>query len=380
MKSANLKQSKLVLALALGVAPLLASCGGAGASTVAATATPTPTPTPTATATPTVSPFNINSFSPASGATTIPKQVTVSFSEASTAAAVAANWSFICSGSGTPSGATATSVIMSGTTAIITLPTVVGANGTTTCTLAASNNIIDANGNLLTGIQSSTYGNSGTSTASNSYVAYWSNPDPSSSAPVAGSIKISAAIFENQGTTTPPSTVQFLINSIVIGTSTGVGSSVSTNLDTTLFPNGSYTLSMNAYDSSNNLYSDIAAPLTIEILNLDSTSRSLCSANNGVDTFVNGTVICQIPGGTCPSGLVPYGDGNWTTTVANTCSGGSTWGCGSPHHGTTGYHSTFEDLAPETVQVPTLLDCGPLTHGSATCTATITSIGCVLSN
>ena len=342
--------------------------------------------------------FVIKSFSPIPGTGTIPKQVDVFFGAAlGSNAQDSSLWSWTCS-NGTPAYSNPTSVTVdyknTPMTATVALPVISGqVSNSTACTLNISNEIMDASGNLLVRTQSATY-TAGSVIAP--YAGYFVSPY--TNATVNGKIQPSVSVFPIRGVTAPPDSVEFVLDNAVIGRVGYPGSSQSSfygaqfnyasmdgsntaAFDTSQISNGTHMLHVNALDKSGIQYLDIATPVSFTTANLDPFTASLCTINNGVSVLTSdgGTLvsICKITGARCPSGMIPYGDGNWTTTESVSCDGGSTTGCSSGRHkGRTGYHSVFSDIAPETDEQQTIIGCGPATRGSKKCTATITSIGC----
>ncbi len=366
---------KLVYSTALLALPLLSACG---AMTTAA-------PTTAASPTPVASTYlYVNGFSPASGTTSLPKTVVVNFSETlGSSAAAVSNWSYSCVSAATASN-TPTSVTINGSTATVALPNVSGQSASTACTLTLTSAITSANGDSLASTPTAVYGqNSGGSSASNySFVGYFNNLRANQI--VTGSTSIQAGIFSGYGTNVAPAKVEF-----VLGNSSGAlislnyvnysGQTSTYNFLTALFPNGSYTLHLNAYDANGNVYADIATPLPVTIANMSPATAQDCAQANGVSFLAAGVSICKVPASTCPGNMVAYGDGNWTITTSVSCDGGSTTNCGSGHKtGNTGFHSIFEDVAPETISEPQVLACGPANSGNNNvCTANVVAIGCV---
>ncbi|MBF0361136.1 MAG: Ig-like domain-containing protein [Oligoflexia bacterium] len=332
--------------------------------------------------------FSVQSFTPASGAQiTIPNTVQVIFSKSLAAnAATLSNWSWICTSSGIVYSNMPTDVSINGMIATVTLPAVTNQNSSTSCMLTVSSSINDTSGDVLS-TTSVTY----TVAQSYSYVGYIKSINQNDI--LIENNDLTVSIFNSVGTTTAPTTIELVVDNVVIYSQAFSSSSFTYDFDTMMFPNGNYTLHVNAYDLNNTKHTDIATPVSFTIANLNSNFNKTCLNDSGTPTLAGSTAVCLVSvsstdgaavaagnattASLCPTGMKPYGDGNWTITKANTCSGGATWNCGSFHYGTTGYHSAFEDVAPEAVSVPTLLACGPLTSGSVTCRAIITSIGCV---
>ena len=361
----------------LGLVSLASGCGTSTPQVVATPSAPVTAATAAATA---GTALSIQSYNPASGTTTLPTIVTIIFSEAlASSASTPSYWSYACTAASAASS-TPTNVTINGSIATVTLPSVSAQTSASSCTLTLSTSIVAASGNTLSTAQTVVYGAASTTTT-NSFVGFINYPVPNSF--LTKSVTLSASVYDAFGTTIAPSKVQFLLgttsgSSVMALATLPFGGLQSTySFDTTTVPNGTYTIHVYAYDASGVQYTDIATPVSVSISNLTGNLATLCAQYHGVSVLAAGTAICQVPLSACPVGMLPHGDGNWTTTSNVSCNGGSTWGCGATHSGDTGSHSIFQDLAPETVSVPTLAACGPATQGSRTCSATVVSIGCV---
>lgn len=370
----------------------LTSCGG---GTSSPTSNPSATPdlsgvgstsslnNTTATGTTSVS-FGLVAFSPDSSASSIPTQVTVSFNKAlAQSASSGGNWTYTCSGGST---GTITNVSVSGQTAVLTLTPVVASTSTSTvCTLQALSSIASSTGETLPAPASVSYitgssTSSTTSTTTASFMGYIK--DINSSTMMMGTNSISINVFPTDGNGTLPASLQLVLDSVPIYRAAYVANPfVMSSFDTTQFPNGSHVLHVNAYDAKGNkVASDIATPVTFTIQNMSTELANACKTNKGYGTMAKNTAICVVPLSKCPIGMKAFDDGFWTTTKPVDCYGGSTTGCGSGPMKTTDFHATFGHLATETVTVSTLAACGPAMDGSRSCSATITSIGCVIAN
>ncbi len=202
---------------------------------------------------------------------------------------------------------------------------------------------------------------------------------------IAGTVPVEVSVYKAYNSDVNAAYVKVVLelpngNRLVVGTQNLSAGAASVNLNTSSYPNGDYILHLSAFDSNSVEYAEIADPLTVKFSNLSAQARTQCTAQGGTAVVANGRQICQIPSSACPVGWIAYGSGHWTTTVATFCDGGSSTGCGDGHKsGTTGFHDTFQDLAPETVTVPEVAACGPANSGrNRTCSATIIAIGCVL--
>lgn len=344
------------------------------------------TPPAAVTATPSATPaaasdgFALSSFSPASGTVTIPTSVQITFNESLNASVVAADFTWTCA-NGTAAGSVATAISISGATVTVTLPAVTGTGSSTSCTLSLAN-IEDVNGDLLATSPTAVFGAAATTTTSTTqnFVGYFTNPVANQV--VMGNLPLSVSVFNAVGNTTVSiASIQFVIDSIALPTVAYTGLQLSTNFNSNILPNGSHTVHLYAYDTSGVQYVDIATPVTITISNLTGNLAQLCSNYAGYAALDGTTPFCVVNASSCPSGMVPYGDGKWTITKSVSCDGGTTTkGCINPktYTGNTGYHSYLADIAPETVTVKTLSACGPATQGSKTCTAEVLAIGCTL--
>ncbi len=205
---------------------------------------------------------------------------------------------------------------------------------------------------------------------------------------IAGTVPVDVNVYQGYDSSVNPAYIRLILETpngsrLVVGSrSLSAVGTASVSLNTASYPNGDYILHLSAFDSRSVEYADIADPLSVRFANLSAQARAQCTTQGGAAVVANGRQICQIPSSACPVGWIAYGSGNWTTTVATFCDGGSSTGCGSGRKsGTTGFHDTFQDLAPETVTVPEVAACGPANSGrNRTCAATITKIGCVLRN
>ncbi len=283
-------------------------------------------------------------------------------------------------------GVVSESNIASGVAVYYIPPTSLSSSSNLTETL----NVTDSAGNVVSGTITLS------ANADESFTGFFNNI--SANQTILGTKNITVHVYDGTGTTVSPASIQLILEETSGGTMTlgsvtvppsnsFSGFSQTWPVDTTSFSNGSYKLHLNATDNYGNVYADIAVAVPVTIANADPVTAAYCAAANGISVLAHGVPICKVSGNDCGAhGMIPYGDGNWTTTAANTCSGGSTTNC-SPSwavglkSGTTPHHDYFTDLAPEQISVPTLMACGTTGYsaysGSVTCSATVTAIGCV---
>jgi len=220
---------------------------------------------------------------------------------------------------------------------------------------------------------------------STAFVGFFTSLDVGQS--IAGTVPVEVSVYKAYNSDVNAAYIKVVLelpngNRLVVGTQNLSAGGASVSLNTSSYPNGDYILHLSAFDSNSVEYTEIADPLAVKFSNLSAQARAQCTTQGGTAVVANGRQICQIPSSACPVGWIAYGSGHWTTTVATFCDGGSSTGCRDGRKSdTTGFHDTFQDLAPETVTVPEVAACGPANSGrNRTCTATITKIGCVLRN
>lgn len=242
------------------------------------------------------------------------------------------------------------------------------------------------------------------------FSGFYLNPPPSTItaavSTLTGKMLLSMNIFSTKGSTLLPQTVQFSVEenglSSVLCTANFSKNPLNCTIDTASFPNGpGYILHADGY-AAGVMYPDFAPPLNVAINNtaINGSLSTACAAQNiqGTSTaslvqLDDGTQICKItynatPNTTacptaqtqkqCPGGMIPYK--NYTTTQACTCTGDCTTclTCG-PETQISTYHASFQNLAPETVQVANKNSCIQ-DAGTKTCPTSILQIGCVMPN
>lgn len=270
--------NKLIISSGL-TAILLCSC-----SSSSPTVTPAPTPTSATASTTSSTGPTITSFSPAAGTvTSFPTSITATFSETTmdpTTTQNVSNWTYTCTDSNGQTSTSPTTVVLSSGVATLTLPTPTLIASGAACTLQASSNIVDTSNNALSGSLSVEYT---LPTVTSPY--YAAVTSLTNSARISGTVPLDTVVFPTSTGTAAISSISYSLNTAILGNATLSAGEYDSSLNTTVFPDGDYTLHVNATDVNGVYYTDVTTPLSVNIENNHSAVSLPAQGGTGGSAF-----------------------------------------------------------------------------------------------